>query len=121
MTKNEPILSQSETRTVVEQIKAEIDFVSFLARYTNGLKPSGKGFFVGRCPFHQPQTDPKGKRKFWVSKRGICGCFVPRCQEQQPKGLPMDIINFWARYRDLSNREAIEDLTKMAGIFLDRD
>lgn len=97
--------------TKVERIKAAFNLAKFVAPYTNGLKPSGPGWYIGRCPFHQDRTDPPNKRKFWVNEtKQICGCFVPRCPAS---GKPMDIINFWARYREISNREAIEELLQM--------
>lgn len=105
---------QRDIMSKVDEIKQALPLPSFIARYTNGLKPSGPGFFIGRCPFHQKPTDPPSKRKFWVNERlGVCGCFVPRCAGQQPNGKPMDIINFWARLQDIPNNEAIEDLWKM--------
>jgi DNA primase len=106
--------------SLVDQIRAKLELASFVAPYTNGLKPSGDGWFTGRCPFHQSESDPPDKRKFWVDARPgrqLCGCFVPRCQAQAPGGgKPMDIINFYARLKHVSNNQAIRDLAKLAGL-----
>ncbi len=100
--------------TLAEQIKAALPIAPFVARYTGGLKPSGHGFFIGRCPFHQSLDDPPNRRKFWVNgSKGICGCFVSRCQGDRP---PMDVINFYARLQGISNAEAIDDLAKQLGL-----
>lgn len=99
----------------VDRIKKSIPLAPFVARYTAGLKPSGRDFFLGRCPFHRSGN----QRTFWVSSRlGLCGCFVPRCpafsnKAQDPSSKPLDIINFWALLRQISNREAIEELERM--------
>lgn len=105
------------TKKIVEQIKERLPIVPFVAQYTNGLKSTGRGWYTGRCPFHQPHTDPPNKRKFWVSEvKGICGCFVPRCNSNQPGQKPMDVINFYARLHQISNNEAIEILAKQLGL-----
>ena len=94
----------------IGKIKAGINFAAYIARYTNGLKPSGGGgrYYVGRCPFHQA-----GKKyyrpKFWVdTEKGICNCFNPRCRSERP----MDIINFYARINNTSNKQAIAELLR---------
>lgn len=100
--------------TLVEQIRAALPIAPFVARYTGGLKPSGPGFFTGRCPFHQSPDDPPNRRKFWVNvNKGICGCFVPDCQGDRP---PMDVINFYARLQGTSNAQAIEELARQLGL-----
>lgn len=102
-------------KSPVESIKEQLPIAPFVAQYTNGLKRSGPGFFIGRCPFHQPITDRPNKRKFWVNTdKGICGCFVPRCQAEQPGRRPMDVINFYARLKGISNAQAIEELLEIA-------
>jgi DNA primase len=96
--------------TKVDQIKAALPLAPFVAPYTGGLKKSGQGWYIGRCPFHQPPDDPPNKRRFWVNPdKGICGCFVPRCQAGRP---PMDVINFYARLQNISNGRAVEELAK---------
>lgn len=102
---------------LVEQIREKLDIAKFVAPHTNGLKPSGKGFLIGRCPFHQSPDDPPSKRKFWVNvEKKICGCFVQDCQAQAPGGKPMDVVNFYARLKGISNNQAIEELAKECGL-----
>jgi DNA primase len=99
---------------LIDQIRAALPIAPFVARYTNGLKPTGLGFFTGRCPFHQPESDPLRKRKLWVNaNKGICGCFDPACQRDRP---PMDVINFYARLHNITNAEAISELAKELGL-----
>jgi len=106
-------------QTVISQIKAALPLAPFIAPYTGGLKSSGRGFFLGSCPFHKSD---KSKRKFWVdTSHNICGCFVPRCpayanQHEAPSTKPLDIINFWSLYRDISLPQAIAELARKAGV-----
>lgn len=108
--------------STIEQIKRQFPIARFVARYTNGLKDSKNGFFVGRCPFHQNETDPPAKRQFWVSpEHGICGCFHPGCvafsnRSKDPISKPLDIINFYALLENVTVREAIQELAKDAGL-----
>jgi hypothetical protein len=54
------------------------------------------------CPFHDDQNP-----SFWIdTQRGICGCRL-NCT---PK--PLDIINLFARLHNLSNRDAIRELSR---------
>ncbi len=95
---------------LIAQIRAAFPIAPFVASYTGGLKRTKDGWFIGRCPFHQPPEDPPNKRKFWVSvDKGLCGCFVPRCPAHRP---PMDVINFYARLKGISNQEAIRELSE---------
>jgi DNA primase len=92
----------------VDLIRKHHPIAAFVAPYTHGLKRSGAGWYIGRCPFHQSPADRPNKRKFWVNvEKGICGCFVPGCEAS---GQPMDVINFYARLKKLTNREAIYQL-----------
>jgi len=100
--------------SLVAEIRQKLPIAPFVAAHTGGLKPSGQNFFTGRCPFHQTDREPSGKRKFWVnSAKGICGCFVPACQAQASAGKPMDVVNFYARLKGISNGQAIEELAKV--------
>lgn len=45
-------------QTLIDQIRTTLPIAPFVSRHTNGLKPTGPNFFTGRCPFHQPETDP---------------------------------------------------------------
>lgn len=105
-------------KTLAEQIREQLPIAPFVAQYTDGLKSTGRGWYTGRCPFHQPITDRPNKRKFWVNaNKGICGCFVPHCQANQPGGgKPMDVINFYARLKGVSNSQAICDLARLLGL-----
>lgn len=108
--------------TLINQIKAKIPIAPFVSPYTKGLKSSGRGFFLGHCPFHQKPDDPPSKRKFWVdSQHNICGCFVPRCpaycnRHDDPHSKPLDIINFWSLLRDIPPKDAIAELAREAGV-----
>jgi hypothetical protein len=108
------------TRNLVDQIRDRLDIAQFVALYTGGLKSTGDGWFIGRCPFHQSDRDPPNKRKFWVDARPgrqLCGCLVPDCQAQAPGGgKPMDVINFYARLKEISNSQAIAELARLTGL-----
>ena len=98
------------TLPLVEQIRAKFPIAQFVAPYTNGLRQSQRNglWFVGRCPFHQPASDPPTKLKFWVNTTNqLCGCFVPRCAAHGP---PMDVINFYANVKEITNAQAIKEL-----------
>jgi len=105
--------------TLIEQIKAALPIAPFVAAYTGGLKSSGRGFFLGCCPFHK--SDHRNY-KFWVdTTHNICGCFVPRCpayanQHEDKRTKPLDIINFWSLYRDIPLKQAISELARKANI-----
>jgi len=100
--------------SLITQIKQRLPIAPFVSPYTHGLKASGNGFFIGRCPFHQAPDDPPLKRKFWVNPaQGICGCFVPRCPAH---GKPLDIINFYQLYENCTTQEAINQLARKAGL-----
>jgi hypothetical protein len=107
--------------TPIETIKTSIPLAPYVAPLTNGLKPTGRGFLIGRCPFHQSPTDPPNKRRFWVdTSHNTCGCFVPRCpafcdKRQDPHSKPLDIINFYALYHRLTPKEAISQLLASIG------
>lgn len=100
--------------SLIDDIRSHLPIAPFVAPYTGGLKPTGQGWFTGRCPFHQSEDDPPKKRKFWVnSEKGICGCFVPRCPAHRP---PMDVVNFYARLKNIPNSQAIDELARELGL-----
>jgi DNA primase len=100
--------------SIITQIKAKLPIAPFVSPYTNGLRPSGNGFFIGRCPVHQSPDDPPRKLKFWVNPaQNICGCFVPRCPAH---GKPLDIIGFYQLLHNCSPSEAIHQLARKAGL-----
>lgn len=98
--------------SVVEHIKAHYQIAPMVAPHTNGLKPSGNGFFMGDCPFCTKS------KTFWVADHlGLCGCFNPGCdafcdKRQGSSRPPMDVINFYAKANDLSNEDAIKALAQ---------
>lgn len=99
--------------SLIDQIKTRLPIAAFVSPYTNGLKASGNGFFIGRCPFHQLPDDPPAKRKFWVSTtKNTCGCFVPRC----PAHNSLDLIDFYQLYHHCTRNEAIHQLARKAGL-----
>jgi DNA primase len=97
-------------------IKTTFPLANFVAPYTGGLRPSGRHFFIGRCPFHK-----SNKLKFWVdTQHNRCGCFVPGClayvnQKEDPNTKPLDIIDFYALLNGLSTHDAIQELARLAG------
>lgn len=104
--------------TKIETIKAKIPLAPYVSKYTNGLKATGPGFFIGKCPFHQKPDDPPNKRKFWVNTiHNICGCFSPNCpaycnQHDDPTRKPLDIINFYALYHNVTLPQAVDELAR---------
>jgi hypothetical protein len=104
------------TDDLIKTIKKSIPLAPFVAQYTGGLKSSGRGFFVGRCPFHKSKN-PK-KLKFWVNSNfSVCGCFVPGCpayanHRADPTSKPLDIINFYALLHDLTLQQSVRALAE---------
>lgn len=115
--------------TLVEEIKQKITILDLARDHVGHLKATQPaGWYVGRCPFHQPgqpsKGDPRSRRKFWIDNRPsrqLCSCFVPRCAAQNPNGKPMDVINFYARLHDLPNRLAIFELADRLGLLEDEE
>lgn len=106
--------------TLIEQIKLRLPILAVCQDYVPNLKPTRpEGWWVGQCPFHQSESDKKGKRKFWIDARPgrqLCSCFVPRCAYENPDHKPMDVINFYARIHSLSNRAAFFELAELLGL-----
>lgn len=112
--------------TEIKQWVSILDMARENVAYLRPTRPAG--WYVGRCPFHQPVTpgknDPISKRKFWIDDRpgrGVCSCFVPRCAANNPGRKPMDAINFYARLHNLDNRAAIFELADLLGLLEDDD
>lgn len=108
---------------LVQQIKKRLTILDVVKGHVLYLKPTKPdGWYVARCPFHQPESDPRGKRKFWIDARpgrGLCSCFVPKCAALNPGFKPMDAINFYARMHQISNRQAIFELADILGLMPD--
>lgn len=65
---------------------------------------TGANYYVAKCIFHADLHD-----SMWVdTKKQICGCYAG-CSGQTP----WDIINLFARLHNVSNNEAIDQLSKM--------
>lgn len=109
---------------LAEQVKAAHRIAPYVAPHTGGLRSSGPGFFVGRCPFHEAdEKKPKSQQlKFWINANGgTCGCFVPGCPaycnaSEDPTTRPLDVINFYALLHNVSNEEAITEMAKELGL-----
>jgi hypothetical protein len=69
------------------------------------LEKSGRGWLKGCCPFHDDREP-----SFWVdTQKQICGCRAG-CNGSRP----WDVINLYARLHGLSDREAIEEMRRVA-------
>jgi hypothetical protein len=89
------------TGDLVGAIKTRYEILDFL----QGVKSSGRGWFMARCPFHEDQNP-----SFWIdSNRGICGCFAG-CTDK-----PMDVIDLYARLQGVSNESAIYEMGEKIG------
>lgn len=81
------------------EIRAKISILDLMPD-AEASDRSGR-WFVASCPFHE-DSNPS----FWIdNQRGICGC--RKCNI-----LSMDVINLFARLNNLSNQEAIIELSK---------
>lgn len=70
-----------------------------------GVKSSGRGWFMARCPFHKDKNP-----SFWIdSNRGLCGCFSG-CTDK-----PMDVIDLYARLGGIDNESAIYEMGREIG------
>jgi len=93
----------------IVKLKKEINICTVVAPHTGGLRPSRKPFMRGYCPWCQPhgRTGRKSNYRFWVNtEKGICNCH--KCKFP----LPMDVFNFYARLYNISNLDAIEELSR---------
>jgi len=107
----------TQRQDIIGQIKNRLSILAYLVRHA-GVTPipsSRDGrWFVCRCP-SAGHTDVNPS--FWCdARRGVCGCFKPDCKAGQPRGLPMDVINLHGWLTGQSNREAIRDLARLAGL-----
>ena len=91
--------NQSSEVKSVDEIRAKISILDLMP----DAKPSDQNgrWFVASCPFHE-DSNPS----FWIDLHsGMCGC--RKCNI-----LDMDAINLYARLHNLSNQEAIQELSK---------
>ncbi len=86
---------------LVGAIKTRYEILDFL----QGVKLSGRGWFMAHCPFHDDKNP-----SFWIdSNRGLCGCFAG-CTDKA-----MDVIDLFARLQGVSNEEAIYEMGEKIG------
>ncbi|RLA99594.1 MAG: DNA primase [Deltaproteobacteria bacterium] len=93
-------------KETIENIKAHNDIISVVSEYVH-LKKRGRSY-VGLCPFHEEKTP-----SFYVDpQRQIYKCFG--C------GAGGDVISFIMEIKGINFGEAIEELSKRAGIPVQR-
>jgi DNA primase len=87
---------------LLEEIKSKIDIVDFISDYVQ-LKKSGQNY-KALCPFHSEKTP-----SFMVSQsKQIFHCFG--C------GIGGDVVSFMMKHENLSFNEAVQHISKKAGI-----
>ena len=87
---------------LLEEIKSKIDIVDFISDYVQ-LKKSGQNY-KALCPFHAEKTP-----SFMVSQsKQIFHCFG--C------GIGGDVVSFFMKHENLSFNEAVQYISKKAGI-----
>jgi hypothetical protein len=92
-----------------DRIKAVLPITRVLSQYTE-LRPSGNGWYVCRCPFHDDRNP-----SMWVNPAsGYCRCFKPGCRGRGDR--PMDVINLYGRLKGLRNGEAVRELARKLGV-----
>ena len=83
----------------VAEIRAKISILDLMP----DAKPSDQSgrWFVAFCPFHDDSN-----ASFWIDvKRGMCGC--RKCNIKE-----MDVLNMYSRLHNLSNADAIRELSE---------
>ena len=91
----------------IEEIKRRLSIVDLISTYIS-LKRSGRTY-TGLCPFH----DDKNPSMQVNEEKGLYHCFS--C------GAGGDIFSFLVNYRNLTFREALEELAQKLGITLSAD
>jgi hypothetical protein len=88
---------------LIARIKAARPILDELLDAGISLRPAGRDSLVGLCPFHDDHSP-----SLWVyPHRGLWGCNRPDCSAAGTH----DVINFRARWRRISLRAAIRQLT----------
>jgi len=93
----EDAFTASDTRSV-QEIRARVSILDLIE-----AEPSDRSgrWYVAKCPFHE-DSNPS----FWIdTQRGMCGC--RKCNIKA-----CDVINLFARLNNVSNPEAIKELSK---------
>jgi DNA primase len=94
------------SETVIKEIKGRLNILNLIETYVS-LRRSGRSY-VGLCPFHEEKTP-----SFHVNdEKGIFHCFG--C------GAGGDIFGFIMRYKNLTFPEAVGELSRRAGIKLEK-
>ena len=94
------------SETVIKEIKGRLNILNLIETYLS-LKRSGRSY-VGLCPFHDEKTP-----SFHVNdEKGVFHCFG--C------GAGGDIFGFVMRYKNLTFAEAVAELSKQAGINIEK-
>lgn len=89
---------------LVSRIKAAYPLLKYLQEIGVELKPTGSGFYLGKCPLHNDK-----KPSMWVqASRQIWGCYNPGCPGH-PRG---DVINLFAAIHHITAYEAIQQMAK---------
>lgn len=87
--------------SLVDAIKIKYPLGDYAETLTE-LKPSGKGYLIGRCPLHDDKLP-----SFWVDvNKGIWGCFASSCPGQRGG----DVINLYSLVNHIPVRAAILQL-----------
>lgn len=89
---------------LVSRVKAAYPLVKYLEGIGVKLKPSGAGFYLGKCPLHSDHNP-----SMWVNPaREIWGCYNPGCPGH-PRG---DVINLFAAIHHITATEAINQMAR---------
>ncbi len=79
---------------------ARVKLAYRLEDWFRDLVPSGRGWFLTRCPLHD-DSNPS----FWIdTNRQLCGCYAG-CTTR-----PLDVINLYARTHNMTNTQALLEL-----------
>lgn len=98
VTADDPLDAADTTPTV--NLVAQVKLAYRLEDWFRDLTPSGRGWFLTRCPLHD-DSNPS----FWVdTNRQLCGCYAG-CTTR-----PLDVINLYARTHNLTNNQALLEL-----------
>jgi hypothetical protein len=84
---------------VVKKIRDQVSLLSIIG----GAEESSRDgrWYKTLCPFHEDYTP-----SFWIdTQRGICGCWKCNIKE-------MDVLDLYARLHNISNTQAIQELSK---------
>ena len=95
-------MGKSSYDSAIEEIKRRLSIVDLISTYIS-LKKTGRTY-TGLCPFH----DDKNPSMQVNEEKGLYHCFS--C------GAGGDMFSFLMEYRNLTFREALEELAEKIGI-----